>query len=202
MRKGLFIVLEGIDGSGKSSICKRLSEFLSKEGMDVVTTVEPTNDEIGAIIRNGSVKDITQETEALLFVADRSQHTIKIRQWKDEGKIVICDRYYASTLAYQAAPFDGKALDMDWLKRMNQPVITEPDITFLIDVSPEEGLRRVGARGTLSKFERPEYLRAVKQNYLDIANEKGFKIIDANRPLDKVFEEVRSEVYRKIKGEN
>ena len=198
--RGFFVVFEGIDGSGKSSVCKAVSEMLSADGIRTILTAEPTKDEIGMILRDGKVKDISDETEALLFVADRAQHTVRIKEWLSDGIVVICDRYYASTLAYQAAPLNGKALDMDWLVTLNEKVTIEPDVTFLMDIRPEEGLKRISVRGETSKFERLEYLRAVRENYLKIAGKKGFVIIDAERPPGDIINEAYN-ILRKMTEE-
>jgi thymidylate kinase len=185
--KGMFIVFEGIDGSGKSSVCKRLA----KELENVVITAEPTDSKIGMLIRT---MDVSRETEALLFVADRADHTVQIKKWVDDGKIVICDRYYASTLAYQSAPLNGPALPMGWLEALNEKVIIEPDMTFLFDVKPEVGLTRVSSRGQTTKFEKQTYLENVRKNYLEIAKRKGFTIIDAERPANDVFREILEKI--------
>jgi len=200
--QGLFAVFEGIDGSGKSSVCKAISDMMSADGFKTILTAEPTRDEIGMILRDGKIKDISNETEALLFVADRAQHTIRIKEWMSSGSVVICDRYYASTLAYQAAPLNGNALDMDWLAVLNDKVIIEPDITFLMDIRPEEGLKRVGLRGDRSKFERLEYLGVVRDNYLKIAGKKGFTIIDAERPAGDIINEVYNILRKKMEEKN
>ena len=200
--KGIFVVFEGIDGSGKSSVCKAISEMLSADGIKTFLTAEPTRDEIGMMLRDGKVKDISNETEALLFVADRAQHTVKIREWMSKGLMVICDRYYASTLAYQAAPFNGRSLDMDWLSVLNEKVIIEPDITFLMDIRPEECLRRISLRGDTSKFERLEYLGAVRSNYLNIAEKKGFTVINAERSSGEVINDVYMILKKKMEERN
>jgi dTMP kinase len=191
MSKGTFIVFEGIDGSGKSSCADSVSAILGKE-RDVIKTAEPTEEGIGAFIR--SSVNLIPEAEALLFVADRAQHTHAIKQWVNNGKVVICDRYYASTLAYQSASADGQAIDIGWLKAMNDNVIMEPDITFLFDIDPEIGLERVESRGSKSKFEALEYLREVRSNYLRIAKERGFIIIDASMPKEKVIDLVMKHI--------
>ena len=185
--KGIFIVFEGIDGSGKSSCADFVSNALGKN-RDVIKTAEPTKEGIGAFIRSSA--DLTPEAEALLFVADRAQHTNTIKQWVNDGKVVICDRYYASTLAYQSASMNGRAVDIGWLKSMNDNVIMEPDITFLFDTDPEIGLERVESRGSKSKFESLEYLREVRSNYLKIAKERNFIVIDASMPKENVNEAV------------
>ena len=181
--KGMFVVFEGIDGSGKSSVCESLSARFD----NVVVTYEPTKSKIGTLLRT---MELSRETEALLFVADRADHTEKIKEWVADGKMVVCDRYYASTLAYQAAPLNGPALSMEWLETLNNAVIVEPDITFLMDIRPETGLSRVSSRGETSKFEKQAYLEKVRENYLKIANRKNFKIIDAERPAKDVIKEV------------
>jgi len=185
--KGMFIVFEGIDGSGKSSVCKRLAKELD----NVVVTAEPTESKIGMLIRT---MDVSRETEALLFVADRADHTTQIKKWMEEGKIVICDRYYASTLAYQSAPLNGPALPMEWLEALNEKVTIEPDMTFLFDVKPEVGLTRASSRGQTTKFEKQTYLENVRKNYLEIAKRKKFTIIDAERSANDVFKEILEKI--------
>jgi len=192
-RKGSFIVFEGIDGSGKSSCADAVSKILGKN-RDVIRTAEPTDEGIGAFIR--SSLNLIPEAEALLFVADRAQHTHIMRQWVNDGKIVICDRYYASTLAYQSSSMNGRSVGIEWLKAMNDHVIMEPDITFLFDIDPEIGLERVESRGSKSKFETLEYLREVRSNYLKIAKERNFVIIDASMPKEKVTEEVLEHISK------
>lgn len=187
---GRFIVFEGIDGAGKSTLIERISEILTSGGEDVIITAEPTDGPIGSIIRAGEIKNISQNAEALLFTADRAVHTQQMLQWKKSGKTVLCDRYYASTVAYQAANLSGTESEKEWLKEINRPVVTEPDITFLLDIDPEKSMRRVNNRGDASKFEKIEYLRKVRSNYLELAREKGFKIIDASRAVEEVLKEV------------
>ena len=197
--KGMFIVFEGIDGSGKSSVCRDLHDMLVSKGMKAMLTAEPTKDEIGMLIRSCAVKNITPETEALLFVADRADHTVKIKEWMAAGNIVLCDRYYASTLAYQAASVGGPGLDMKWLMELNRPVIIEPDVTFLMDVDPKIGMERVKARGQLSKFESVEYLSEVRKNYLELAKKNKYEVIDANMPLNKTMEKVCAILEKRMK---
>lgn len=187
---GRFIVFEGIDGAGKSTLIEGISEILTSRGEDVIITAEPTDGPIGSIIRAGEIKNISQNAEALLFTADRAVHTRQMLRWKKSGKTVLCDRYYASTVAYQAANLGGTESEKEWLKEINRPVITEPDITFLLDIDPEKSMRRVNNRGDASKFEKIEYLRKVRSNYLELAWEKGFRIIDASRTGEEVLKEV------------
>jgi len=185
--KGAFIVFEGIDGSGKSSCMEAIASILEKR-TEVIRTAEPTKGEIGMLLR--SSPDLTAEAEARLFVADRALHTNEIKEWVADGNVVLCDRYYASTVAYQSADLDGRSADADWLMEINDKVITGPDLTILFDIDPEKGMERVESRGAKSKFERLAYLKEVRNNYLRIAKERGFAVIDASRPKEEVLEDV------------
>lgn len=186
---GRFIVFEGIDGAGKSTLIDEVSKKLESAGIRTVVTAEPTEGPIGMLIRSGAVKYISPNAEALLFTADRACHTSEIVGWMEEGTTVLCDRYYASTIAYQSAGLDGTVSGKEWLMDINRPVTVEPDTTILLDIDPEAGMRRVGERGARSKYEVTEYLGRVRSNYLEIAEEKGFRIIDASRPKDEVLRE-------------
>ncbi|MBP5684885.1 MAG: dTMP kinase, partial [Candidatus Methanomethylophilaceae archaeon] len=137
---GAFIVFEGADGAGKSSLCKRVAEELTAKGIEVVLTAEPTHEGIGAFIRSGGAGDISQRTEALLFVADRNDHTEKIKEMVSEGKVVLCDRYFASTVAYQSAKLDGDASDREWLIGINREFIDIPEAIILLDIDPKVGM--------------------------------------------------------------
>ena len=195
MKKGLFIVFEGIDGSGKSSCMEDVASALEKN-FDVVRTAEPTKGGIGMLLRSST--DLLPVTEALLFVADRAEHTGQITKWVDDGKVVLCDRYYASTLAYQSVEMDGHLLDGRWLKALNDKVTVEPDITFLFDIDPEISMERIGTRGTMSKFERLEYLKGVRKRYLSIARSRKFTVIDASGPKEAVFKEIMRHILDAI----
>jgi len=196
---GAFIVFEGADGAGKSSVCRSVAEELSRRGRDVVITAEPTHDKIGAFIRSGSAGSISQRTEALLFVADRNDHTEAIESMVAEGKVVLCDRYFASTVAYQSAKLDGDASDRDWLIEINGQFIGRPDATILLDIDPEVGMGRVGTRGEeISKFERLDFQKQVRSNYLRLAEEYGFDVVDASLPMDEVFKRTMEIVDRVI----
>ncbi|MBE6524163.1 MAG: dTMP kinase [Thermoplasmata archaeon] len=185
---GAFIVFEGADGAGKSTLCERISEELRGRGKDAVLTAEPTHEGIGAFIRSGSAGEISQRTEALLFVADRNDHTEWIQEQVSQGKIVLCDRYFASTVAYQSARLDGDASEMDWLIRINDEFIDIPDAIILLDIDPEVGMGRVGTRGEeISKFERLDFQKQVRSNYLYLAEQYGFDVVDASMTRDEVF---------------
>jgi thymidylate kinase len=198
MVKGAFLVIEGIDGAGKSTLCDIMKRSLQEEGRKVIVTQEPTHDEIGAFIRRGAVKNISQKGEALLFVADRAVHTERISKWLEEGRIVICDRYFASTVAYQSVPLNGVALEKEWLLSLNMPVIREPDLTVLLDIDPTKGLKRIGDRGEISKFENDNYLKGVRERYLELAKEFGFLVLNAERKQADLSKEILDELMRRL----
>ena len=197
---GAFIVFEGADGAGKSSLCRRIAEELTAKGIEVVLTAEPTHEGIGAFIRSGGAGDISQRTEALLFVADRNDHTEKIKEMVSEGKVVLCDRYFASTVAYQSAKLDGDASDREWLIGINREFIDIPEAIILLDIDPKVGMDRVGVRGEeISKFERLDFQNQVRENYLLLAKEFGFDVIDASQTQDQVFAEAMEIVDKVIR---
>lgn len=187
---GLFIVFEGIDGSGKTGLCRRVHEALTAEGRTTIVTQEPTSDEIGSLIRKDGIPDITPAAEALLFTADRAVHTQRIARWLEEGVTVLCDRYFASTAAYQSAAAGRDPAFTEWLLQMNLPVIRMPDLTILLDLDAEEGEERVNGRGAASRYEELAYQREVRKAYLDLAERFDFKIIAADRGRDEVLDEV------------
>jgi dTMP kinase len=197
---GAFIVIEGADGAGKSTLCRNISKALESRGIDIVVTAEPTHEGIGAFIRSGEAGSISQRTEALLFVADRNNHTEKIEKMVSEGKVVLCDRYFASTVAYQSAKLDGDSSDRGWLIDINRRFIGIPDATILLDIDPAIGMGRVGTRGEeISKFERLDFQNQVRSNYLFLAKEFGFNIIDSSRSEQEVFSEAMSILDRVIR---
>lgn len=192
--RGLFIVLEGIDGSGKTTLRDGICDSLRKKGYDAITTAEPTDGMLGSILRNGGTDN--QLAEALLFVADRACHTDDIVKDLEKGISVVCDRYYASTLAYQSAGSGGP--DYDLLVTLNELATIEPDITFLLDIDPERGMARVDDRGEeRSKFEKLDFQRRVRAKYLSIAEEKGFVVLDASEPKEKLLSQSMEHIMEK-----
>lgn len=188
---GAFIVLEGIDGSGKTTVSRRVAEELRSKGMRVEVTAEPTHEGIGAFIRSGDAGKVSQRAESLLFTADRYEHTAEIVRMVSEGAVVICDRYYASTIAYQSAKLDGDSADIAWLRGLCEPFISEPDAVILLDLDPDASMSRVEVRGEAgSKFEEIGFLRQVRSAYLGLAEDYGYSVVDASRSADEVFDDV------------
>lgn len=185
-----FVVIEGIDGCGKSSVAK---EVVSRLGRRAVLTREPTDTWLGRAVREGDGKRISPYTDALLFMADRAEHTEQIATWLSEGKLVVSDRYYHSTVAYQAANlakvFEGDAFK--WLLDANRRISIHPDLTVLLVIPPELGLERIKGRAKYSRFEKLGFLRDVHKNYLKLARlDRSIVKVDAERSIDEVVEDV------------
>jgi dTMP kinase len=186
-----FVVFEGIDGCGKSSVARLVSERIGKRA---ALTREPTESWIGKAVRKGDKHKVSPYTDALLFMADRAQHTIWISEQLKKGKLVLSDRYYHSTVAYQAAylkdKFEGDAFK--WLLEANLRISLHPDLTILLVIPPEAALERIrGTRSKLSRFEKLDFLKEVHSNYLKLARkDRSIVKVDATKDLDSVVETV------------
>ncbi len=196
-RRGVFIVFEGIDGSGKSTHIKALAKELKGRGYNVLQTSEPSKDRIGNFIRRYAERNdhrLTPETEALLFAADRFEHVMTVVEPAlKRGRIVISDRYLYSSLAYQGAG----GLDLDWIREMNR-FAPKPDLGILLDLLPEFSLQRVERRKTV--FEVSDYLRKVRNIYLRLVEEGELVKVDADKPRKAVREEIFSLVNELLDG--
>jgi dTMP kinase len=193
--RGKFISVEGLDGCGKSTQVRLLARWLRRMGHEVVVTEEPTDGLIGRIIRMvvaGGFK-VPVAAEALLFAADRLHHVERvIAPAVSSGKVVISDRYIASSLAYQSA----RGLPLRWVMKINE-MAPEPDLMILIDVPAEVTARRINRSRRPDGFERDlELQKKVRQVYLNIARRYKMKVIDGNRPVDEVQEDIRRWVKR------
>ncbi len=180
------VVLEGIDGCGKSTVAKEVSRRL---GDRAVLTREPTDSWIGRAVKEGDGKEVSPYTDALLFMADRAQHTLEMAGLIRAGKLVVCDRYYHSTVAYQTASLRRKGLgdNFAWLLDANTRISIRPDVTFLLALPPDRMPERISDRGERSRFERLEFLEEVDRNYRRLAeSDKGIVVIDATLPLETV----------------
>jgi dTMP kinase len=197
-RKNMFIALEGIDGSGKSTQTRLLAEKLVSEGHKVYTTFEPTDSPIGSLIRNilkGRFK-ADHRTIAGLFVADRLDHLLNevngIVKKLEEGFTVITDRYCFSSYAYQ-----GTHMDMDWVIQANSmsAQILRPDINIFIDVDPEVSMQRLYSnRGQIELFETLENLQLVRAKYMEAFEKLKFEetiaVVDGNRGPEEIAEDI------------
>ncbi len=193
----MLIAIEGIDGAGKTTISRFLRDELEKRGFSVVLLKEPTDGEYGRKIKEAE-KRFEPEEELKLFLLDRKENVEKnVLPALKDGKVVIMDRYYISSMAYQGA----RGLDMDEIRRMNEEVAPKPDLVVILDVSPQEGLRRIGKRGDRTIFEEESYLAEVRENFLKIGEmwsetTRDVKIINAERELEEVKKDVLDAVLR------
>lgn len=202
MSKGIFITLEGIEGSGKSTQAKILAEKLLKDGFKTVSTFEPGDTEFGKKIREILLYPtlmINPLSELLLYFADRVQHlSEKIKPSLSEGSIVISDRFTDSTLAYQGY---GRGISLDLINTLNKILLNgfKPDITILLDLPVEQGLARNKNTNKNDKFELEalSFHNRVREGFLRIASlePERFIIIDATKLVD----EIALEIYEKIK---
>ncbi len=206
MKKSLFIVIDGIDGSGKSEIVKMLHNYLFSKNKKyrILTTREPTNGIYGKKIRQmlRTEKNPDSNSKKLmgLFIRDRAEHlknTIEPflkKSNKHELNIVLCDRYYYSTIAFQSA----QGLDVESIISKNKR-FRKPDIAFILDVEPYIALKRIGHRQR-EKFEKFEFMKRIRANFLKLPKllNDNIKIIDASKPLKNVFGNVKKEVDKII----
>ncbi len=197
----MFIVFEGIDGSGKSTIAKRIAEHLSSLGHKIFLTEEPTTTWMGKDVRRAIEEEKNPLSQALLFFADRAEHVEAIKKNLEDGKIVISDRYVYSTFAYQGAQME-KLMPLDkalkWLEGVYEPMRLDPDMVILLKIEPRRGLDFVNTRDFKEKFEREEFLERVQDIYMDLADKYGFFVVDSNRNLNEVYEDVRKIIDDRI----
>jgi dTMP kinase len=186
MKRGKLIVVEGVDGAGKSSLVRRIAERLRQEcGVDVVLSREPTDGVHGAKVRaSASTGRLPLAEELELFEADRQQHVDElIVPALERGKWVVLDRYYFSTAAYQGA----RGANPEEILSRNERFATAPDLVLLLDCAPEVSLERVRARGDVAnQFERRDALERVRNIFLSI-HRPFIRRIDASMSPDAVF---------------
>lgn len=193
--KGLFITLEGPDGSGKSTIIKLIGDYLSHKGIDFIMTREPGGTSIGEDIRHiildNNNTDMGGETEALLYAASRAQHVHeKIIPALDEGKLVLSDRFVLSSLAYQGV---GRNLGIENVKKINDFALggLYPDLILFFHIDPEITLKRKtnGSGGDRLEKEGTDFHNRVYNGYMDLLNlyPENVKLIDASQSKEEVL---------------
>jgi len=180
----MYIVFEGIDGAGKSTQIQMLKEWLEANGFRVETLVEPTDSEVGRLIRKilqrpDATTDRLQKTLGLLFAADRMMIMDKL---EDKSKIIISDRSFISSLAYQEPA--------EWIEVLNR-YAKKPDLLILMDLDVKTSVARASGEDT---FEDEEFLTGVKENYLKLVGNYTHEIIDANNGKNKVSSDIKKAV--------
>ena len=180
----MYIVFEGIDGAGKSTQIKMLKEWLEANGFTVETLVEPTDSDVGKLIRkilqrSDAQTERVQKTLGLLFAADRMLIMDKLG---DESKIFISDRSFISSLAYQEPA--------DWIEDLNR-YAKKPDLLILLDLDVKTSVARTSGEDT---FENEEFLTGVRENYLKLVVNYEHQIIDGNNGVNKVSSDIKKAV--------
>ena len=207
MMKGIFITFEGIDGCGKSTQCEMLKNHLESIGKDFLFVREPGGTVIGERIReillDKKNSQMTVRTELLLFEAARAQITDEvIKPALEEGKIVLCDRFFDSSSAYQGM---ARGMGMDFVGSLNMAATggLKPDITFFFDITAEEALARRGKRGEASdriELAGLKFQEDVRKGYLELAKSSDGRIvtIDATNSIDEIFAQILKTLEGKI----
>ena len=197
LKKGILIVFEGIDGSGKSTQALNLKQRLEEKMIDVVCFREPSQSRWGREIKlKAALPDsLTPEEELTLFQKDRAENVEKnLKPALAERKIVILDRYYYSTVAYQGA----KGIEKERIRRLNERFVVEPDLVFVLDVEAGEGLQRISERKNKDLlFERQDYLEEVRKNFLALSGD-NIVHIDGDESEKKISDDIARIVFNYV----
>jgi len=184
-KRGIFICIEGIDGSGKTTQARRLVKNLKLRGFNAVYTTEPSRGRVGEFIRRYVLdrkKRLPIAVEALLFAADRVDHVeTSVKPALENGEIVVCDRYIYSTLAYQGAA----GLSLDWIEQINRFALV-PDLALFLDVPPEVMVERLHRKRSV--METLENQRKVREVYMTMVDSGRLILIDGSKPIIDVAE--------------
>jgi len=200
--KAKFITLEGIEGSGKTSSLKSITDLLDKKNISYVVTREPGGSSIGKELRAillDPETEISPEVELLLMLSDRKDHVEKIILPNlEKGNWVVSDRFMDSSIAYQGGGRQlGKKLIISLAEYLNLP---QPDLTLLFDLPVETSLSRVKARGELDRFEKEEleFHKRIRNTYLDLAknNSNRIKIIDSSEKIESMLNNVKQAIEK------
>ncbi|KJH63233.1 MULTISPECIES: dTMP kinase [Bacillus] len=206
---GLFITFEGPEGAGKTTILQAAADQLTKNGHSVLATREPGGIEISERIRevilNPSHTAMDHKTEALLYAAARRQHLVeKVKPALEEGKIVLCDRFIDSSLAYQGY---ARGLGIDEVFSVNQFAIGSlmPNVTIYFDIDPEEGIKRIDLNDAREKnrldLEKLHFHQLVQKGYEEVMNRfpGRFRIVDASQSVELVLKRVNNIIEEALK---
>ena len=201
MKKGLFIVFEGGEGAGKSTILDKIYDWMNTEDISCIKTREPggikISEQIRSIILDNNNTEMDERTEALLYAAARRQHLVeKIIPALNEGKVVLCDRFIDSSLAYQGY---ARGIGMDEILEINKFAIGEymPNLSIFFDLEPSEGLKRINIDNNREvnrlDNEKIDFHNKVREGYYKILEKDKDRIVkvDASKTIDEVYEDVK-----------
>ena len=195
MSHGIFIVIEGIDGTGKSTQVQLLAEWFATQGRTVLTSREPTDGPWGKKLRDSAASGRLAPAEELeYFLKDRRQHVEEvIAPALEAGKVVILDRYYFSTMAYQGA----RGFDPAEIRRRNEEFAPPPDLLLILDLEVAAAHQRIGSRGdTANAFEQRDALERCRQIFLSLKDEPFASIIPCNASIPEVAARLQQAVLR------
>jgi dTMP kinase len=196
----VFITFEGIDGVGKSTQLDLLQSWLEGRGREVLRTLEPGGTELGQEIRHLLLHrkgDVAARAEALLYAADRAHHVAtKIRPALADGKVVLSDRYFDSSVAYQGA---ARELDVTEVRNISLWAVDNliPDLTVLLDLDAHAAILRRNKTGTEPdrlEREKVDFFERARSQYLELAKEPRFLVVDAILSIDEIQEQIRARV--------
>lgn len=196
----LLVALEGIDGSGKGTQARLLCSWLREKGYTCHLTAEPTESEIGTLIRRYLGELADSRIMALLFAADRAHHLREIMAQLEAGSIVVTERYLYSSIAYQGA----LGMERSWLEQINS-FAPQADIVFYLDVDIGTAMQRIASLNSfrrereMESYENEEFLKKVRGIYLEVAEERdNFEVIDANKGIKEVQSDIRRRLGRML----
>ncbi len=201
MKNGKFIVLEGVEGAGKSRQCKLLADTLKERGYDVVATREPGGAPLAEAMR-ALILDPAYSPDAVaelyMYSAARRDHLNNVvNKALEKGKIVVCDRFYYSTLAYQGY---GRGLDLDFVREVNAKTIAPltVDLALFLDIRPSDGFKRKGGADITDRLEREnaEFFERVYRGFKDMCDSGELIAIDAGGTKEQTAAKILSEVMR------
>jgi dTMP kinase len=196
----VFITFEGIDGVGKSTQLDLLQSWLEGRGREVIRTLEPGGTKLGQEIRHLLLHrkgDVAARAEALLYAADRAHHVAtKIRPALESGKVVLSDRYFDSSVAYQGA---ARELDVEEVRNISLWAVDNliPDLTVLLDLDAQAAILRRNKTGTEPdrlEREKVDFFERARSQYLELAKESRFLVVDATLTIDEIQEQIRARV--------
>ncbi|MEO0018985.1 MAG: hypothetical protein RLZZ522_2268 [Verrucomicrobiota bacterium] len=188
--RGIIIAIEGIDGAGKSTQARRLAEWFVAQGHEVELSHEPTGGPWGRKLRESAATGrLSPQDELDYFLKDRAQHVAElIAPALAAGKVVILDRYYFSSMAYQGS----RGFDPAEIRRLNEAIAPVPDLLLVLDVEVDAGLSRIRARGdTANEFEKRDSLQRCREIFLSLKDEHFVRIISSGGTLDEVASRIR-----------
>jgi len=196
-RIGAFICIEGVDGCGKTTQAKILVKNLRRRGFDAVYTTEPSVGKVGKLIRRFVLdrqRRVPAALEALLFAADRVDHVQEeVKPLLKWGKIVVCDRYVYSSLAYQGAA----GLDLGWIDRINQFAM-KPDLALFLDVAPGRVISRLKKKKSV--METVRNLKEVREVYLKLVQQQRLITLNGNQSVEEVSKSILKIVLGKLEA--